>query len=446
MGKLNTFVAKKRLVPKELIELTVTDIDEHSKGVAKHQGKVVFVTGAMTGEKVQAKLTAVFKNYNEAQCVKVLVAAAQRSVPECNYYSQCGGCDLQHLSYRAQLTFKSKLLEEKISKFDLVDRGKMKEIITSPIRSPSFGYRHRSRLSVKANKHLSQVGFRAKASHNIVSVVECPVLYTTLSDLLPGLHQLIAKLKQRSLIDEILLVEDSSRSIYIQLKGKRALIDADIEQLEDYVKKTKNQIECLDRSSSLVYWKSSSKQPQYSYKKEALSYKFSISDFTQINPAINELMVDQACNWMALQKSDNLIDFFCGIGNFSLPLAKKVNVLLGYELAAEMVVKAKNNALLNALSNARFEVKDLYSFQFKNASDYNKVLLDPPRAGAESLCVQLASSKVEMILYISCNQTTFFRDAKILCDQGFNLTKIGLVDMFPQTQHLEIMALFQRQN
>ena len=439
---LNTFKASKRKVSAVTLELNIESISEQGQGIAKHHGKVVFVRGAMVGERVTATVVASHKNYDQAVCKKVLQPSSARQQARCEHFTDCGGCQLQHIDYRAQLAFKSELAISKLQHLlPALDRA---TVVAEPINSAPFGYRHRARMSVSADKGGCTLGFKKSGSHTIAAIRYCDVLMPALAALIPVLQQLISRLKKRSFIQQLLLLEDSSGALFVQLMGSKALPDEDIAALADYSASSAVQLQYYDSSSVLTRWRSSTKTPYYRNASLGLGFEYDIDDFTQVNPQVNEAMIKQALCWLDLSAADRVADFFCGMGNISLAMAGSVASLQGYELDNNMVEKARVNAQANDLGNCAFEVADLFSGNSIAASGLSKVVLDPPRAGAELLCRQLAQWPLESILYISCNGATFFRDAEILLAAGYAVTNFGLLDMFPQTEHVEMMALFER--
>jgi len=441
-AKLNTFKASKRKVSQAELELNITGLSEQGQGIAKHRGKVIFVRGAIVGERVRATLLSSHKDYDQAVCKRVLEPSAARVQARCEHYNHCGGCQLQHVDYRSQLLFKSELAAGKLTR--LLAGSESAVIVAEPISSEPFAYRHRARLSVSASKHGCSFGFKKRGSHTIEPIDRCDVLLPALAAVIPTLQKLVSGLRQRSQIQQLLLLEDSSGIIFVRIIGNRILPEEDVAALASCSSATAIELEYYDSGCNSSRWRSSTTTPYYKNHTLELSYQYMIDDFTQVNPRVNEAMINQAISWLNLSADDRVADFFCGIGNISLAMAGFVASLQGYELVPSMVDKAQINAIDNNIDNCLFEIADLFSADNVVGAGLTKVVLDPPRAGAESLCRQLAQWPLESILYISCNGATLFRDAQVLLAGGFTVEKFGLVDMFPQTEHVEMMALFQR--
>ena len=442
-SKLQTFKEPRRQAPAGTQILTIIDQAEDGRGVGKYNGKVVFVEGALKGEEVKVKFTKSFKKFDEAKTLKVMAATSDRAIPLCSYFDRCGGCTLQHLEFQAQEAFKQNIIVSKIASAELVDKNTPMLGLSDSLSSPPYQYRHRARLSVEANSGKCSIGFMGRKSNKLVDISRCEILMPDLNRLMPSLRATIFDLSGRSKILEILILEDSTNQIFVQIRTNGKLMTADTEKLTAFSNKLAVYVECNNLSDNSTYWKSGLELPSNSLASESISFSHTLNDFTQINPIVNEKMIQQACNWLELSINDKVLDLFCGIGNFSLPIAKRVNSVDGYEFSEYMVMKAAENAVANGLHNTSFFKADLFSKTLEFDSNVNKVILDPPRFGAEHICKQLAQSRVTRILYVSCNPATFFRDAKILSEGGYRLLKIGMIDMFPQTEHIELMGLFQ---
>lgn len=437
---LRTFKPKPRVIPKGVHLLQVDSQASDGRGIAKIKGKTVFVTGALAGEEVRAQYIDSHKNFDEAKTLSVVSAATDRVEPPCEYFSRCGGCSLQHLSYSGQLEFKQKILYRQFA--SLI--GDKDSTWQDPITSSPLTYRHRARFSVKANRERCDFGFRQHGSHHIVDVDHCHIVYPKINDLIGPVKTLIKSLKNRSLISELSIAEDGHSKIGLILGCKHRLCAEDLAKCHFFSEEHAVLIELVLANSTdqSPYWRSGSSEFSYPIGRYNLNVPFSLKDFTQVNPAINQQLIDLAIDWLQLSASDVVADFFCGIGNFTLPVAGLVRSVLGYELVADMVIKAANNAEANDITNCQFKAIDLMADRIELEEGFNKVLLDPPRAGAESLCRQLAVSLPVRIVYVSCNPNTLFRDARILLSAGYSLESIALADMFPQTAHCELISLF----
>ncbi len=439
---LRTFKPKPRAIPVGQFAMTIESLAEDGRGVARVKGKTVFVTGALAGEQVEARYQQVHKQFDEAVAVTILQASPDRVEPQCSYYARCGGCNLQHLSDNAQRDYKQSSLQRKFA--DLASEESFK----APLLGGTLAYRHRVRFSIKADRHSFDMGFRQADSHQIVAIDKCLVLQPAINAILPALQSLLAQLKNRSSLIEVSITESQQNIQGLMLVAKQALCDEDLKLLAQYTADQDCELEVyyLKNKHKQLQLKQGNSELFYTLHQQQLKIPFALSDFTQINPEINQRMVDTAIDWLELSDDDHVADCFCGIGNFTLPLAGHVEKVMGYELVAGMVKKASSNAARNQLANTAFKVSNLMAADVKLPDVFNKVLLDPPRAGAESLCQHLAASSAEKILYISCNPKTLYRDAKILLVGGYSLVRIALADMFPQTSHSEVITLFTRNN
>ncbi|ARN75865.1 23S rRNA (uracil(1939)-C(5))-methyltransferase RlmD [Oceanicoccus sagamiensis] len=434
---LRTFKPKRRQVPAGKYTLAIESLAEDGRGVARVNGKTVFVAGALAGEQVEVNYQQSHKRFDEAVVVKVLDASAERVTPVCQYYSQCGGCNLQHLAATAQRDYKRKTLQSKFSGLQGDTR------FDDSLLGQALHYRHRVRFAIKADRKHFLLGFRQANSHQVVDIAECHVVKPSINALLPRIKPVLAGLKQRSSLLELSITEAANQQLAVVVLAKQALCAEDQAVLAEFADQQDLLFELYqsgDKAKQLLF-RQGSAMLFYTLQSQ-LNMQFAATDFTQVNPQINQQLIDAAIDWLALNQQDSVADYFCGIGNFTLPIARRVKAVTGYELVADMVAKARGNAALNQLANADFQVADLMASGGKRSQAYNKVLLDPPRAGAEALCQQLLHSSAEKILYISCNPKTLYRDADILVAGGYQLARIALADMFPQTSHCEVLALF----
>ena len=435
---LRTFKPAPRAIPPGKFTMTIESLAEDGRGVARIKGKTVFVAGALAGEKVAATYQQSHKKFDEAVVVKVLEPSSDRVEPVCQYYSRCGGCNLQHLSHQAQRHHKQKTLQYKFAELS------SDTAFGQSLLGGELAYRHRVRFAIKADRGHFHLGFRQADSHQLVDITECHVLRPSINAIFPAIKTQLSRLKNRSSLLELSITEAENNALGLLLLSKQALGDEDIKLLTQLADEHFLLLELYHLSGKQKQLQLSYGEPDlfYTLTNHQLKIPFALSDFTQVNPEINQRLIDTAVDWLQLNKDDHLADYFCGIGNFTLPIASQVASVTGYELVADMVSKASHNAGFNKLGNTVFKVSDLMADGIKVSNSFNKVLLDPPRAGAEALCKQLAASSAEKILYISCNPKTLYRDARILVAGGYQLAHIALADMFPQTSHSEVIALF----
>jgi len=414
------------------------------RGVARREGKAVFVAGALPGEEVDIRVTRSRERHDEAVMLSVLRASPDRTQPPCPHAGACGGCNLQHFSSKAQLAS----LQQRL--LDTLERiGNVKpDACLEPVASAPWHYRARARLTVmrSARDGRVQVGFRQEESSRVEPITECRVLVPSLASLPARLQHGMASLKGPTLPQEIWLAA-GDEGVAIGFCSRQMLSSEDRHTLVSLSAElgARCGFGALDRGQ-LRSWESPAPQLHYS-PEPGLRLRFAPWDFTQANRAVNEILVSRVIEALAPTQQDEVVDFFCGIGNFSLPLARRARRVLGIEGNAQQVSAAKANAELNAITNCEFSAADLFqheSLRLLQGRKFNIALLDPPRAGAAELCGHLRSLGLRKVAYVSCDAATLARDAKTLCAQGFRLSTAGVFQMFPQTSHAEILAVFQR--
>ena len=412
----------------------VDGLTHEAKGVARLDGKVTFIEGALPDEQVKARVTKAGSRFDQAILTEIIQPSSQRIEPACQHFARCGGCSFQHVSSSYQLQTKKMWLQGQLRK---VFGGQ--EI--SELSDRAFAYRRRARIAVHYKDHKLTLGFRGKASKHIVSIDNCIVLTEPL-------QQLYQALKQKLTTDDIaphlghieLLEDNQGLALLFRLT---AHIAPSLKQ--------NWQTFALQQQVSL-YWQEEQQNKakvaddaMRHYQLEDLRLAYHPQDFIQVNARMNELMVAQAMDWLAPGPDDVVLDLFCGVGNFSLPLAKRASQVIGVEVQESMVAAGRNNARLNKLHNLSFIAADLtqpVASEFANLG-VTQVLLDPPRAGAKEFLDTLIALKPQQILYISCDAATLTRDAEYLVEQGFNVVRVSIMDMFPQTSHVESMMLLQ---
>ncbi|MEF2509845.1 23S rRNA (uracil(1939)-C(5))-methyltransferase RlmD [Vibrio mimicus] len=428
---------KQSTIDKKHQPVTIERLDHQGSGLAFLQKKPLFVDGALPGEEVLIQLTESKSKYARGQLIKVLKPSAERVEPFCAHYAQCGGCDLQHLDRAGQINHKQQALSQLMVKF-----AGQSLALSAPVCSDDQGYRRRARLSLMWDKKTQQLqfGFRRKQSKAIVSVTHCPVLEPSLNALLPELNALLSQWSQPELLGHVELVKGDNTQVLV-LRHLGALAEQDQQSLTDFATQKGLTLYLTLEAGELQH-----AQGEAPYCEETGSrLNFLPNHFIQVNRAVNQQMVKQALNWLEVNKQDRVLDLFCGLGNFTLPLAKQAQEVVGVEGVEEMVQHATHNAKLNQINNVAFYQANLEQ-DMTNASwaqqKFAKVLLDPARAGAEGIVDQLAALGAERVVYVSCNPATLARDSQSLLSQGFRLEKLGMLDMFPHTSHLESMALF----
>ena len=438
---------RRNKLPLELVETQIESLSHDGRGVARIEGKTVFIDGALGGETVRFRYSKQHSKYDEGRVVEVLNAAPNRVEAKCGHYGVCGGCSLMHMAPEAQLVLKQKTLMEQMSHFGHIEPEEWIEPMTGPL----WGYRRKARLGVKhvPKKERVLVGFREKGTPYLALLDKCEVLDPRVGSRLAELGSMIATLAAYNRIAQIEVAMDDKHTALV-FRNLDPLSESDKTILIAYGQKNDLWIYLQSGGPDTItpIWPTS---PQLSYAPErGLTLMFEPSDFTQVNATINQNMIQRTMGLLEVCAKDRVLDLFCGLGNFSLPLAKRVNEVVGVEGDAALVKHAQNNAKVNLLDNATFEQADLTKTALKDYSwasgGFNKILLDPPRSGAFEVLSQLADLGAERIVYVSCNPATLARDAgELVHKHGYTLVSAGIMDMFPHTSHVESIALFIKQ-
>ena len=445
------------------MQLTIESVDHEGQGVARSaEGKTVFVEGALAGELVEVRVTRKKPNYDKAVVEQVVTSSVSRVTPRCPHFGVCGGCSMQHLDPHAQVAVKQRVLEDNLQRIG----GVTPDTVFPPIVGPFWGYRHRARLSVRhvEKKGGVLVGFHEKRSSYVADMHECHVLPKHISDLLPKLRVLIGSLSIRDRAPQIEYAEGDGLPVLV-LRNLEAPSEADLIAMKAFAQ------------ANRVQWYLQPKGPEtaqplpgeahvlgYKLQEFGLRYPFSPTEFTQVNPHINEMLVRKAIRWLDIGPQDRIGDFFCGLGNFTLPIAQRAQFTYGVEGSQALVNRAKENAALNGLSERTdFAVANLFEIDAAWCGalpQLDKWLVDPPRDGALELVKSLpdvappeggqpiATATMQApkrIVYVSCNPATLARDAGVLVHQkGYRMRGAGIANMFPHTAHVESIAVFDR--
>ncbi len=418
----------------------VTALSHEGRGIIKAEGKkTVFVDFALLGEEITYETYATHAKFDEAKTISVRHPSDKRITPLCPYFGVCGGCTLQHMSHDEQIRIKQNtLLEHLKHQANLVPKR-----ILKPVIGPLWHYRHKARLSVAQNGQKRQIGFKQYRSHKIAPIEQCLVLDKSVD--CRALTQLLNNLSSSLSISSLDIAVGNEGTAFI-LHHSPPLTDSDQRQIEKFCQIHSCQFysQTHGRSSiAKIYPKDG--QEFLTYTLQDLCFRFHPADFTQINPAINQQMVEQALDLLELTPSDHVLDLYCGIGNFSLPIAQKAGFVTGVEGVEVMVKQAQLNARLNQINNTKFFTADLS----KNTTSwplesYTKLLVDPPRTGTNMKLI--IALNIPFIIYISCDTATLARDAKALAQNGYTLDAAGVMDMFPHTKHIESIAVFKAFN
>jgi len=432
----------------EFLQGRVEDLTHDGSGVVKVNEKVYFVDKVLPEELITFQSGKKRKGKYQGVLEKILEPSTKRVEPECQYFGICGGCALQHFDQTAQIIHKQKILEDA---FTRIGRVTLKNRLNS-ITGSVFHYRRKARLGVKLvpKKGGILVGFRERKSSFITSLQACKTLDKRISDLLPALHQLISQLENNHQIPQ-LEVAAGDFAVSIVVRHLCPLSEKDKGLLRSFA--DENKINIFVQSGGLdtviPLRPENPEDLEFSLDKFDLSLRFSPIDFVQVNADINQKMVEAVIDYLELDQSDQVLDLFCGLGNFTLAISKFAKHTLGIEGNAGLVQRAIENAQLNKIKNVEFQIGNL--FEKPNASIvkgriFNKVLIDPPRSGAIEVVTNLIPLlKPEKIVYVSCNPATLARDASIIVhEQGYELGSAGIINMFPHTAHVESIAIFNK--
>ncbi|WP_038369772.1 23S rRNA (uracil(1939)-C(5))-methyltransferase RlmD, partial [Brackiella oedipodis] len=431
--------------------LSIESLDMEARGIARRDGKTIFVEGALPHEQVLAKTFKKKSSYEMAQTQQVLKSSSLRVPPACPNFGVCGGCAMQHLDATAQVAIKQRVLEDNFKHI-----GKLKiPTVMAPMYGPFWHYRFRARLSVRYVRKKDEVliGFREKKSHFVTNMSECLVLPEAVSDLLPKLRQLFTQLSIKEAIPQLEVCVGEA-VIVLVIRHMQPIPEEDMLKLRQFAQ------------AYGVSWWSQSKGPDkvkpfeaadvdklyYSLPQFGLNMKYLPTDFTQVNPYINRALVSKALRLLQVQAEDRVADLFCGLGNFSLPLATQVRQVVGIEgsdrLTTRALAAAAEHGLAHKLSFSTLNLFEIDVQWLRDLGYFDRILIDPPREGALAVSQALAQldahERPKRIVYVSCNPATLARDAAELVHQGgYRLHSAGVVNMFPHTAHVESIAVFE---
>lgn len=428
----------------EIATALVTQLNHEGRGIAHINGKTTFIFGALPGETVQFHYTRCHAKLDEGNTISVLKPADNRATPLCQHFGICGGCSLQHLSPDAQRKHKQSVLLEH---FQHQANCAPREILP-PLFANAWGYRRRARLSVKwvEKKNAVLVGFRERNSNFVADIKQCETLHPSVGHQIKSISHCLMSLDNKSAIPQIEIAMGDNGTALI-VRHLTSLSDLDKEKLIALATEKKyflylqpkgpDSIHCIYPEKPEILF--------YDIPSDTIRIFFKPGQFTQINQAINLQMIARAITLLELKSTDRVLDLFCGIGNFSLPIARHCQHVVGVEGSQEAIDQAAFNATFNQLANTTFHAADLskdLDTQPWIHAQYHKILLDPPRAGAKELMPYITTWRPERIVYVSCNPITLARDAHHLLELGYDVEKAGVMDMFPHTEHIEAIAVF----
>lgn len=426
----------------------IESLDHDARGVTRLEGKTVFVEGALPGETVEYATFREKPNYALATATAVLRPAAARVAPRCPHFGVCGGCSMQHLEPTAQVAAKQRLLENNLWHLSRL----RPEQIYNPIHGPAWGYRYRARLTVRMveSKGGVLVGFHEKRSSYVADLHTCPILPAHVSGLLVPLRQLFARLSIRDRLPQVEIAV-GARCTVLVLRILEPLKGADEKLLRGFADEHGVVLFLQPKGPASAYRFHPAEAPALSYllPEFGLEMRFSPTEFTQVNPGINQVLVRRALSLLDPQPGERIADLFCGLGNFTLPIARRGARVVGVEGLKELTRRAEENAAANGLTaKVSFGVANLFECtpeSLEALGRFDKMLIDPPREGAAELVKALGENAPRRIVYVSCNPATLARDAAILVHQkGYRFRGAGVVNMFPHTSHVESIALFEQ--
>ncbi|MBK1693934.1 23S rRNA (uracil(1939)-C(5))-methyltransferase [Chromatium weissei] len=437
---------KRKQPPAELVEAEIESLTHEGRGLTHIDGKTVFVDGALAGERVRFRYTRIQRRFDEATVIDVLRAAPNRVAPKCPHFGICGGCSLQHLDATAQIQIKQASLADLFTRIGKVTPMRWLE----PLVANHWGYRRKARLGVRhvLKKGRTLVGFRERSSGYLADLTRCEVLHPLVGERLLALGTLLDGLSIRDQVPQLEVAIGDGPAVLV-LRIMQPLTAADIEMLLAFAEREGVHFYVQDGGVDTIRpLPNQAVDLHYKLPQHALRLDFEPHDFTQVNLELNRLMVERALALLDVQPDETVLDLFCGLGNFTLPLARQAATVVGVEGDAGLVARAQANAQRNGIANARFYAANLdgdLDQQPWLREHFHVALLDPPRSGALALLDVLPRLGVKRLLYVSCNPATLARDADHLVNRlGYELQAAGVMDMFPHTAHVESMALFVR--
>ena len=429
----------------------IESLDHEGRGIARRDGKTIFIEGALTGETVTASVYRKKPSFENANVQRILRESSQRVTPQCVNFGRCGGCSMQHLDARAQVAAKQRVLEDNLWHIGKVRADQM----LSPIQGPTWGYRRRARMTARyvAKKGGSLIGFHEKKSSFVTDMSSCEVLLPRVSKLLPALREMVGKLSIRERMPQIEVASGDTVDVLVlrvldpPSDDDKALFKAFADQHGVHL-----YLQPKGPDTAYPFWPEQPADLYYALPEFGIKMPFFPTEFTQVNHDVNRVLVHRALALLAPQPGERVADMFCGIGNFSLPIARSGAHVTGIEGSASLVKRATENAAYNGLSDvAQYRTMNLFEINADTFSAlcapgrFDRMLIDPPRDGAAELVKALVAVPPQRIVYVSCSSATLARDASMLVyEQGYALSAAGVINMFPHTAHVESIAVFDR--
>ncbi|WP_101926639.1 MULTISPECIES: 23S rRNA (uracil(1939)-C(5))-methyltransferase RlmD [Luteimonas] len=444
-------MARSRRLDQTPFPADIADMTHDGRGVARlPDGKAVFVAGALPGERVMATRTARSRHFDEATTIEVLTASPHRVEPRCPHFGVCGGCVLQHLDADQQIVVKQRVLRENFERIGHVTPERWLE----PLVDRAWGYRRKGRFSVRRveKKDKTLVGFRERDPRFVADLQECHTVIPEIAAAIPRLALLVDGLEARAAIPQIEFIAGDPTPAFdgvaLVFRHLQPLGEGDLAALTAFGEAQRFAIFLQPGGIDSVHalWPAA---PALSFRLAPwdVELTFRPLDFIQVNAGLNETMIQRTMDLLDVRADDRVLDLFCGLGNFTLPLARRVREVVGVEGEAGLVARARENAAHNGLANAKFFTADLTQDQSRESwmrAGFDTLLLDPPRSGADAVLRQLPLKGLRRIVYVSCHPASLARDAGYLVNErGWKLRAAGVMDMFPQTAHVESIALFE---
>ena len=445
-------MSRSNSVPSATFEAVITDLSHDGRGVTRVDGKAVFVSGALLGEQAILRLRKRHRHFDEAEVVELITRSPHRVEPRCRHFGQCSGCSLQHLDAESQIATKQRVLAENFERIGKVTP----QLWLPPLTGEPWGYRRKGRLSVRnvLKKGRVLVGFREEENPRFVAdIQQCEVMHPALGPKVGLLADLLNGMDAANDIPQIEFAAGDD-TMALVFRHMQPLSERDLAALTAFGQQHQLAIYLQPGGNSSVHplWP---EHPRLAFRiasgdvdVDDVVLEFQPLDFVQVNADMNQRMMARTLELLDPQPTDRVLDLFCGLGNFTLPIARRVAEVVGVEGEHGLVERAAQNAARNGIDNARFHVANL--FEDQRATDWarqpwDKLLLDPPRAGADKVLEYLPHKQTRRIVYVSCHPASLARDAGILVNQhGFKLQSAGVMDMFPHTAHVESIALFER--
>ncbi|MFY2764531.1 23S rRNA (uracil(1939)-C(5))-methyltransferase RlmD [Arenimonas sp. MALMAid1274] len=439
-------MARSRSKIHQVFELAIDGMTHDGRGVGRREGKAVFVSGALPGETVRVEQTGRNRSFDEGRTLEVLQASPQRVEPRCPHFGTCAGCVLQHLEAPGQIAAKHGVLQDSLQRLGHVTP----ERVLEPLVDAAWGYRRKGRFSVRyvEKKGKVVVGFRESNPRFVADLTQCHTVVPEIGQRIPALADLVDSLDGRRTLPQIEFIA-GDEGVALVFRHLEPLSAADVERLRAFACDTGFAVFLQPGGLDTVHALWPEQMPlSFSLGGLGLSLAFRPLDFIQVNAGLNDKMIARALELLDPQPQDRVLDLFCGLGNFTLPLAQRAGQVVGVEGDAGLVERARANAIRNGLGNVAFHAADLpkdLSGEPWMRDGFDKLLLDPPRAGAAEVLAQLPLEGIRRIVYVSCHPGSLARDAGFLVrERGYALKAAGAMDMFPQTAHVESIALFEK--